>query len=151
MKELGRYREALLTAWARQPDIVRAAWQAARNAPEADETLLRLWWWEGQVGYPNLMALLHGLPPRKVLPPRPKDVAPAEDMLSDYHRWRMAAVDALRRAPLATWSTLGRHPRVGRRTVQWWVERSLAEGRRALHRFERLRRNFNEREDLARI
>ncbi len=136
MEELRRYRQALLATWERHPDALKAAWKASAASPQANRVLLRLWWWEKQVGYPNLMALLKGAAPSHVLPPLPERMPSPESMLADYRRWRQGAVESLRHAAPTVWSSIGRHPQAGRRTVQWWVERSLAEGEQALRMLE---------------
>ena len=140
--ELRHYREAMLAVWEAQPAALAAAWhalpaarQAARGAGSPYEALLAFCRWEEAVGFPNLMALLRGEAPRFVLPAAFPAEAPLPAALLASCASRRAEVRArLHALDAAGWSQAGRHPRFGRRTVQWWVERSLAAGRMVLRR-----------------
>ncbi len=134
-RELLRYREELLAAWAAQPERLAAAWAALPEAQRARRglgspwaALAALWQWEAQVGFPNLQAMVVRQPLRAGAVLSPADFPPPETMLADYRRLRQRALRLV--APLdgRGWSFLSRHPRYGQRTVQWWVERSYALG-----------------------
>lgn len=138
-RELLRYREDLLAAWAAQPERLAAAWaalpaaqRARRGAASPWGALAALWQWETQVGFPNLQAMAGRQQPLAVLSDAPAEFPPPEAMLTDYRRLRQQALRLV--APLdgKGWSFLARHPRYGQRTVQWWVERSYALGAYAL-------------------
>ncbi len=143
MNGLQRYRAGLLAAWARQPEALAAAWQAMpRSAWQSTATqavVLALWQWETQVGLPNLRALLEGRPPSHTLVPLSAPLPPIPQALTDYRRSRVQALAWLEGACPRVWSLLGRHPHHGLRTVQWWVEASLAHGQRALRRLAAFR------------
>lgn len=131
--ELLRYRQEVLAAWQAQPQALARAWRAlpaGARQPEgkAFRLLAQLWWWEQQVGVPNLEALLDRRPPRFVLTPLPAAFPTPETMLADYRTWREAALARVATLNGAGWSYADRHPHFGIRTVQWWVERSLAIG-----------------------
>ncbi|MGH2628932.1 MAG: DinB family protein [Anaerolineales bacterium] len=49
-----------------------------------------------------------------------------DDILRDIERVRSEALARIAPLPAAGWSRSGRHPERGRRTVQWWVEYSVA-------------------------
>ncbi len=134
LAELAHYRAEMLAVWRAQPTALAAAWEALppHHRGPASQALAELWWWETQVGFPNLQALISGRPPRFVLPPRPAAPPPPATMLDDYRRLRAQAWDMVRPLDADGWSRLGRHPHFGPRTVQWWVERSLAVGQHAL-------------------
>ncbi len=136
--ELSRYRAEMLAVWRAQPARLVAAWEALpvqQRQGEAQRALAELWWWETQVGFPNLRALLQGAVPRFVLPQATPAAFPEpQTMLAEYRRLRETAWQMVKDLDAAGWSRLGRHPHFGRRTVQWWVERSLAAGQRALRR-----------------
>ncbi len=135
--ELFRYRAAMLTTWQAQPARLTAAWDTlpAQKQSDAQQALAELWWWETQVGFPNLRALLQDAIPRFVLPQATPAAFPTpQAMLAEYHRLRETALQMVRGLDAAGWSRLGRHPHFGQRTVQWWVERSLAVGQQALQR-----------------
>jgi hypothetical protein len=51
---------------------------------------------------------------------------PPEAIWSEFHRLHAAYLEQLRELPSAGWSRSGRHPTWGMRTLQWWVEQSLA-------------------------
>ncbi len=135
--ELLRYRREMLAAWQAQPQALADAWHAlpARaRQPEgrAFRLLAQVWWWEQQVGFPNLIALLGRRPPHFVPAPLPAAFPPPETMLADYRSQRETALARVAALDGAAWSYADRHPHFGIRTVQWWVERSLAVGRDAL-------------------
>ncbi len=137
--ELLRYRRELLAAWQAQPQALARAWRAlpeAQRQPQgaAFRLLAQLWWWEQQVGFPNLAALLDRRPPRFVPRPLPPAFPSPETMLADYRAWRETALARVATLEGAGWSYADRHPHAGIRTVQWWVERSLAAGQRTLRR-----------------
>jgi len=48
-----------------------------------------------------------------------------QNILNELARMRKQEVSWLRDLPAASWSLTGRHPRVGVRTLQWWVELQL--------------------------
>ena len=140
--ELFRYRRGLLAAWQTQPAALARAWHtlpAAERQPEgaASRLLAQLWWWEQQVGFPNLEALLAHRPPHFVAGPLPAAFPPPETMLHDYRAWRETALGHVAGLDGAGWSYADRHPHFGIRTVQWWVERSLAAGAHALRQIIR--------------
>ena len=140
--ELFRYRQGLLVAWQAQPETLARAWHALPEvAQQPDGTAFRLlaalWWWEQQVGFPNLEALLDHQPPRFVPLPLPDAFPPPETMLADYRTRREAALARVAALAGAGWSYADRHPHYGIRTVQWWVERSLAAGAHTLRQIIR--------------
>ncbi len=140
--ELFRYRRGLLAAWQAQPESLARAWHAlpeAERQPKgaAFRLLAALWWWEQRVGIPNLEALLAHRPPQFVPAPPPAAFPPPETMLHDYRARREAALARVAALDGAGWSYADRHPRFGIRTVQWWVERSLAAGAHTLRQIIR--------------
>ncbi len=135
--ELLRYRREVLAAWQVQPKALARAWHtlpgsARQPQGAAFRWLAQLWWWEQQVGFPNLTALLDRRRPRFVLASPPAAFPSPETMLADYRTWREAALARVASLDGAGWSYADRHPHFGIRTVQWWVERSLAVGHAAL-------------------
>jgi hypothetical protein len=50
----------------------------------------------------------------------------AQQILSEYSDLRAKALERLKTITPADWSRSGRHPQWGTRTLQWWVEHSLA-------------------------
>ena len=53
---------------------------------------------------------------------------PAEAILQRWQAARQGWAEVLQAAPTAAWSRSGSHPFYGERTLQWWVERSVAHG-----------------------
>jgi DinB superfamily len=53
---------------------------------------------------------------------------PMEALLAQYAGAREEELNLLRGLSAAGWSRVGFHAPTGRRTLQWWVERSLAHG-----------------------
>jgi hypothetical protein len=51
---------------------------------------------------------------------------PFETIMDEYGELRARALNLLRKMPTHAWNRTGRHPRLGVRTLQWFVERSLA-------------------------
>lgn len=49
-----------------------------------------------------------------------------DSILQEIERARREALTRIEPLPAAGWSRSGRHPERGRRTVQWWVEYSVA-------------------------
>lgn len=51
---------------------------------------------------------------------------PLEKILTDFGEMRCQEVRWLKQMPAQSWSRTARHPIWGVRTLQWWVEKSLA-------------------------
>jgi len=51
---------------------------------------------------------------------------PVSSILAEYRELRSSEIACLESITPADWSRKGRHPTLGLRTIQWWVERSLA-------------------------
>lgn len=51
---------------------------------------------------------------------------PLELILEEYAQLRRSELERLQFMPPGGWSRQGRHPAYGLRTLQWWVEKSLA-------------------------
>ncbi len=51
---------------------------------------------------------------------------PLQEILQVYARMRLQELEWLQSMPAEGWSRTDRHPVFGLRTLQWWVERSLA-------------------------
>jgi hypothetical protein len=51
---------------------------------------------------------------------------PAEGLLAEFARCYQKGLDCVENLPQEAWNRTLRHPRAGVRTLQWWVERSLA-------------------------
>lgn len=51
---------------------------------------------------------------------------PVGAILAEYRELRNKEIACLESMPADGWSRMGRHPTWGLRSIQWWVERSLA-------------------------
>ena len=51
---------------------------------------------------------------------------PFETIMEEYWELRARELNLLEKMPNHAWNRTGRHPRLGVRTLQWFVERSLA-------------------------
>jgi hypothetical protein len=51
---------------------------------------------------------------------------PAQKMLADFTVRIAELINILSELPVEAWSKPGRHVQLGEKTLQWWVERSLA-------------------------
>lgn len=70
---------------------------------------------------------------------------PLEAILNAYADLRARQLALLRNAPGEAWSRTGRHPWWGKRTLQWWVERSLAHAREHLEQLQQAVEKYHER------
>lgn len=57
---------------------------------------------------------------------------PLESLLESYRDARSKELDCIKDMPQCGWNRIGRHPLWGLRTLQWWVEHSLAHSERCL-------------------
>lgn len=146
MNELLIYRQRMLTHWentvptlqrlvARFPEDV---WH--RTPPNggwsAHQILSHLCALEEQVFSPCIHAFLgeHPVP----MPLYMRDEAwllayqptkSVTDLLAAYKDLRVQEANGIRELPMDGWIVLRRHPQVGLRTLEWWVEQSLAVAR----------------------
>ncbi len=143
MKELLTYRQRMLTHWentvptlqrfvARFPDEV---WyrKPPNGSWSAHQILSHLCDLEEQVFFPCIRAFLSEYSAPMPLYPSneawlleyepTKSVA---DLLATYKNLRVQEANWVKELPVEGWIVLRRHPQVGLRTVEWWVEQSLA-------------------------
>ena len=62
-----------------------------------------------------------------------KPAEPFETILEEYGELRARELNLLEKMPTHAWNRTGRHPRLGVRTLQWFVEWSLAHAEYHLH------------------
>jgi len=61
---------------------------------------------------------------------------PFETIMEEYEQLRARELNLLGKMPTHAWNRTGRHPRLGVRTLQWFVERSLAHAEYHLHQLQ---------------
>jgi len=61
---------------------------------------------------------------------------PFETIMEEYEQLRARELNLLGKMPTPAWNRTGRHPRLGVRTLQWFVERSLAHAEYHLHQLQ---------------
>ncbi len=146
MEELTAYRQRMLQHWEATPGILKRAlagitgeaWHRAPGGgePTPHQVLSHLRSIEQTVIAPSIRRLLEG---ENDLPfPYPawedwlEGYAPQEAprrILEAYLSLRAAEIGWIRECIPPPWNALGRHPQHGKRTLQWWVEESLAQAR----------------------
>lgn len=146
MKELYAYRERMMQHWEAAPSALQEAsarltaadWKhpCSQKAPTPHQALAHLRDIERDVITPCITRLLEG---DAELPyPFPSWEAwlatydPQEapqNILEAYLALRAAEIGQVRGRVPIPWSIQGRHPQYGKRTLQWWVEQSLAQAR----------------------
>ncbi len=143
MKELLAYREQLLARWAAVVDDLRRLLLAC-PAERLHRPLEAGGWTphqiaahlrdvEAQALWPRIERILQAEEPtlpnfdeQRWMQQRYDPDEPLAAILDEYGALRVREVTRLREAPPAAWNRGGRHPWFGRRTLLWWVERSLA-------------------------
>ncbi len=154
MNELLDYRRQLLDRWQAVVDDIRqvlAQFPDDRlHHPLTGETwtphqiAAHLRDVEAQAMWPRLERILHQDAPtlenfdeQAWMRQRYRPEEPLEDILAEYAALRARQIALLRDISLADWSRTGRHPWWGSRTLQWWVERSLAHAEEHLAQLQR--------------
>lgn len=61
---------------------------------------------------------------------------PLDRIVAEWAGLRRRELERVKDLPREAWNRTGRHPRWGVRTVQWWVEHSLAYSRELLKRLD---------------
>jgi hypothetical protein len=61
---------------------------------------------------------------------------PFETIMDEYGELRARGLRLLGKMPTHAWNRIGRHPRLGVRTLQWFVERNLAHAEYHLHQLQ---------------
>jgi hypothetical protein len=61
---------------------------------------------------------------------------PFATIMEEYGELRARELNLLGKMPTHAWNRTGRHPRLGVRTLQWFVERSLAHAEYHLHQLQ---------------
>ncbi len=61
---------------------------------------------------------------------------PAAEILAEYRRLLDKELKRLQKQPPEVWSRIGRHPIWGERTLQWWLEQSLAHAKEHLKQLQ---------------
>ncbi len=143
MKELLTYRQRMLTHWentvptlqrlvARFPD---GLWYrtSSNGSWSAHQILSHLCDLEEQVFSPCIHAFLNEHPVPMPIYPSDKDwlskyrpTKSVAELLADYKNLRVQGANGIKELPMGGWIVLRRHPQVGLRTLEWWVEHSLA-------------------------
>lgn len=65
------------------------------------------------------------------------DDEPLDSLISKYKDLRCRQAERLRHVPAQGWNRKSRHPRLGQRTLQWWIEQSLAHSRGHLRKLSK--------------
>ncbi|GAB4523163.1 MAG: hypothetical protein Fur0018_05780 [Anaerolineales bacterium] len=153
MRELLTYRQRMLTHWRNTvPALQRAVarlteeiWQCAPRDGQwtPHQTLAHLRDMEQKVFQPCIYAFIadtqHAMPlclddEAWLSIYRPDE--PVADLLATYADLRQREAEWLDSLPADGWIILRRHPQVGMRSLQWWIERSLATARGHLRLLE---------------
>ncbi len=146
MKELYAYRERMMSHWEATPAALREAvsripaadWHRRGGAGESTlhQVLAHLRDIERDVIFPSITRLLAGETDLSLpfpawetwLATYNPDESP-QDVLETCLSLHAGEIARVRSHVPIPWSVEGRHPQYGKRTLQWWVEQSLAQAR----------------------
>ncbi len=139
MPELEEYRARLLDLLASQPAEFEATFQAAPLSPVAHQLMAHVRDLEVLALAPRLRRVLaEDSPQLEAFPSHHWSAEhyradePLADLLAEFARTRAELVAVLRGLAPEAWARVGFHPPSGRRTAQWWAERTLNHAREHL-------------------
>ena len=76
--------------------------------------------------------------------------SPVHDILEKYRALRVQELEWIQEMRVDVWNRSSRHPAWGRRTLQWWVESSLAHAEACLKQLKAALDNLDSREGANR-